>query len=493
MKSNDITQSKRLEIRAAMQSAIKSGNTEEFYQQFDKMLEVIGEEVAGQYEQRLTELQQEMDSRVLTARGVRQLTSQEREYYQRVIEAMKARDPKQALTSLDVVLPETVIDSVFEDLRTNHPLLSKINFMASGGAITMMMNTNGYQEAAWGKLTSKIVEELTSGFKEVSTTLYKLSAFLPVCKAMLDLGPEWLDKYVREVLYEAEANGLEVGIVSGDGKDMPIGMMRQVGDGVSVVDGAYPKKVAIQLNDITPNTIGNLLGQLAVDPNGKARQVKSVIFIVNHQDYFTKIMPATTLMAPDGTYRNDVMPYPMDIIPSSAVDPGEAVIGLAYRYFAVAGTETKGKIEYSDDYHFLEDERVYLIKLYANGMPKDNNAFLLLDISNLQALTWKFTQIYGPIASDVAKLTELKIGNLSLTPAFAEDTLSYTVSTTNATNIVKATASDAAAEVEITVNGEQIENGTAAEWVTGENTVKVVVTAADGSTTATYTVTVTKA
>ena len=43
----------------------------------------------------------------------------------------------------------------------------------------------------------------------------KLSAFLPVCKAMLDLGPEWLDRYVRTILAEAIANGLEEGIISG--------------------------------------------------------------------------------------------------------------------------------------------------------------------------------------------------------------------------------------------------------------------------------------
>lgn len=393
MKSNDINQNKRNDIRMAMQSAIKSGNTEEFYQQFDEMLEVIGEEVAGKYEQRLTELQQEMDSRVLTARGVRQLTSQEREYYQKVAEAMKAGNPKQALAGLDVVMPKTVIDSVFEDLRTNHPLLSKINFMASGGAIKLMMNTDGGQVAAWGKLTSEIVKELTSGFKEVSTVLYKLSAFIPVSKDMLDLGPEWLDKYVREILYEATANGLEVGIVSGDGADQPIGMIRQVGEGVSVVDGKYPEKEAIELTEIDPNSIGALLGTMAVGPNGKARQVKDVIFIVNHQDYFTKVMPATTVMAPDGTYRNDVMPFPMTIIPSGAVDAGKAVMGLAYRYFAAAGTAKQGKIEYSDDYRFLEDERVYLIKLFANGMPKDNNAFQVLDISNLVPLTWKLVQL----------------------------------------------------------------------------------------------------
>lgn len=393
MKSNDITQNKRTEIRMAMQSAIKAGNTEEFYQQFDKMLEVIGQEVAGQYEQKLNDLQQEMDSRILTARGVRQLTSQERDYYQKVIDAMKAGNPKQALAGLDVAMPKTIINSVFEDLRINHPLLSKINFVASGGAIKLMMNTDGGQVAAWGKLTSEIVKELTSGFKEVSTGLNKLSAFVPISKDMLELGPEWLDKYIREILYEAIANGLEVGLVSGDGADQPIGMIRQVGEGVSVVDGKYPEKEAIELTEIDPNSIGALLGTMAVSPNGKARQIKDVIFVVNHKDYFTKVMPATTVLAPDGTYRNDVMPYPMSIIPSGAVEEGKAVMGLAYRYFAAAGTAKQGKIEYSDDYRFLEDERVYLIKLFANGMPKDNNAFLVLDISDLQPLTWKLVQM----------------------------------------------------------------------------------------------------
>lgn len=492
MRSNDINQTARNEIRMAMQSAIKAGNTDQFYQEFDRMIDVIGQELQQKCDNRIAELQQEMDSRILTARGVRQLTSTEREYYQKFAAAARSEDPKQAVANLDVVLPETVIDSVFEDLSTNHPLLSRINFMASGGAVRMMMNTNGYQEAAWGQLTDSIVKELTSGFKEVSTTLYKLSAFLPVCKAMLDLGPEWLDRFVREVLYEALANGLEVGIVAGDGKNKPIGMNRQVGEDAAVVGGVYPKKVAVQLNEITPETVGKLLALLAVDPNGKAREVKEVLMIVNHQDYFQKIMPATTLQAPDGTYRNDVMPYPITIIPSGAVDPGEAVLGLGYRYFAIAGTATNGKIEYSDHYRFLEDERVYLIKIYANGMPKDDNAFLVLDISNLQPAVYKVTQVEGTAASSVAKLVELKIGALTLDPVFSAETTAYTAETENATNTVKATASDAAADVVVTVNGDRVENGTAVTWATGANTVKVTVTAPDGSASTTYTVTVTK-
>jgi HK97 family phage major capsid protein len=491
MKSNDLIQ-KRDELRFAIQSAIKAGDTDAFYKAFDSMIEAIGDEVRQSYEGQLTDLRNEMDSRVLTARGVRQLTSEERTYFQKFAEAARSADPKQAVSNMDVILPKTTVDSVFEDLRTNHPLLSKINFMHSGGAVKLMMNTNGYQEAHWGKLTDSIVSELTAGFKEVSPVLYKLSAFMVVCKAMLDLGPEWLDKFVRETLYEALANGLEVGLVSGNGLEMPIGMNRQVGEGVSITGGVSPKKPAIVLSDLSPETVGNLLSLLAVDPNGKSRQVREVIFIVNHQDYFQKVMPATTVMAPDGTYRNDVMPYPMTIIPSGAVARGEAVLGLGYRYFAIAGTETNGKIEFSDHYRFLNDERAYLIKIYANGMPKDDNSFLLLDITGLQPATYKITQVEAPAASINANLAALKVGGLALAPAFAAGTTAYTADAENASCTITALPADASAQISVTVNDKKIDNGTAVTWKDGENTVKVNVTAGDGKTTQTYTVTVTK-
>ena len=59
------------------------------------------------------------------------------------------------------------------------------------------------------------------------------------------------------------------------------------------------------------------------------------------------------------------------------------------KYFAAAGMEKEGRIEYSDQYQFLEDNRVYLIKLYANGFPKGNNDFLLLNIAGLQPASYK--------------------------------------------------------------------------------------------------------
>lgn len=490
MNNNDIRS--REELRTLIQKAVRDNDAEAFQAAFDEMLQRVALDVQQEYENRMNDLQQELDSRILAARGVRQLTSEERSYYQKLGEAMKATDPRQAVTGMDAVLPKTVINSVFDDLRTNHPLLSRINFMATGGAVEIIVNTNGYEEAAWGDLCDDIVKELTSGFKKINTGLYKLSAFMPVCKAMLDLGPEWLDNYVRQVLFEAFANGMEAGIVTGDGNKKPIGMDRQVGDNVTVTGNAYPKKAAVKVSDLTPATVGNLISIMAADPNGKTRRVQGVILLVNPQDYYQKVMPATTVQAPDGTYRNDVLPYPMDVIQSVSLPRGEAIIGIASQYLAMAGTSPNGKIEYSDHYHFLEDERVYLVKGYANGMPKDNNAFLRLDISGLQPATWKVTQVTAPTPSDDATLSALTIGSQALTPTFAAATVSYTATTNNATNTITAVPSDAGAEIHVLVNNAEIDNGTAATWQTGSNTVKVNVTAADGTTTKTYTVTVTK-
>lgn len=495
MINNDVMQ--RTDIREKMMQALKDNDQQAFVDSFNQMMEAIADEVKQQYDEQVEGLKSQMDSQVLANRGVRQLTTKEKEFYQKFGDAIKAKDPRQALTNLDVVMPETVITAVFDEIQTSHPLLSRISFTYTGAALKMLMNTNGFQTAAWGELCDEIIQELTSGFKEVDTGIFKLSAFMPVCKDMLVLGPEWLDSYVRQVLYEAFSNGMEYGIVAGTGNKQPIGMIRQVGDDVQVSGGVYPEKAKIAVTDLSVGTLGNLLSIIAVDPNGKPRRVEDLILVVSPQDYFQRVMPATTVMAPDGTFRNDVLPYPIAVVQSPAVDNGEAVLGMGYKYFGAAGASTSGNIEYSDHYKFLEDKRYYLIKGYANGFPMDNNAFLHLDISGLRPLAYRVTVVDEPTPSNDATLSSLSLGSVALSPAFDADTTTYTASTTNATNTVTATPANAGAKVVITNKGTtgdavEIPNGTAATWQAGTNTLTITVTAEDGTTTKAYTVTVTK-
>lgn len=491
MKSTDLNK-QREEIRAKMMESFREENSEKFSEAFNEMCECVGESVRAEYDEKINGLREELDNRVLASRGVRQLTSEEKEYYTELMQAMKSGDPKQAIANIDKTLPKTVVNSVFEELQTKHPLLSKIDFFGTDGAVELLMNTSGNPRAVWGDLCAEIVTEITAGFKSVNMTLCKLSAFLPVCKAMLDLGPEWLDNYVRQILYEAIANGLEYGIVVGNGKNSPIGMNRQVGDGVTVTDGVYPEKATIEVNGFDPATIGNLISNMAVSADGKPRDVEGVILLVNPQDYFQKVMPATTVMAPDGTYRNDVMPYPMEIIKTSALTRGKAIIGIAFRYFMGVGTSKEGRIEFSDHAQFLADKRVYLIKLYGNGLAKDNNSFLYLDISGLSPKSYKVEVVDSREPSSDANLSSLRIGNLTLSPAFNAATTTYTAATTNASNVVSAIPAEAAATVKVKVGSKEIDNGTSATWESGSNTVSIEVTAADGTTTKTYTITVTK-
>lgn len=494
MISNDLQKNLRTreQIRESMHQALKDNDAEGYAKAFDELMERIGADLREDYDSKLQELQQTMDNKVLQARGANLLTSEERKFYEKFGECVRAKDPKQALTNADIIMPDTVIDRVFEELQSAHPLLSRINFMPSGAAAKIITNTTGYQRAVWGELCDDIVKEILAGFAVVNTTLFKLSAFLPVCKAMLDLGPEWLDNFIRQTLYEAYANGAEAGFFDGTGKDQPIGMTRQVGTGVTVTDGVYPRKAKIKLNDLSTETLGALLGLLAVDANGKPRQVRDLIMVVNPHDYFTKIMPATTVMAPDGTFRNNVLPYPIEIIQSAAANPGEAALGIGYRYLGLIGSEAEGRIDYSDHYQFLQDNRVYLIKGYANGMPLDNNAFLFLDVSALKPIAYKVEMIESREPSTDATLGSLRIGSKALTPAFAPATTTYTAATTDATNTITAVPATAGATVEITVGTETVSNGSAATWADGENTVTVTVTAEDGTTTKAYTVTVTK-
>ena len=148
-------------------------------------------------------------------------------------------------------------------------------------------------------------------------------------------------------------------------------------------DSVYPRKTDIPITDLSPATFGTILNTVSQGPNGKRRAVPELLMVVNPTDYYTKVFPATTPRTTDGGYNTGVFPYPTKVVVSAAVPSGKAVFGLGNRYFFGLGTAKGGKLEYSDEYRFLEDQRVYLIKLYGNGRPLDGNAFVYVDISDL--------------------------------------------------------------------------------------------------------------
>jgi len=499
LKNLDLLQQKKAEVVNKINQALKDGNEEAFQQAFTEYTDILQEAVMAEAKG----LVQAVDNQILMGRGVRALTSQETKYYESIIEAMRSKNPQQALTLIDEALPKTVIDAIFEDIVEAHPLLGEINFQNTGILTEILVsNLDGRFMAVWGKLCDDIVKELTAGIHVINLEQNKLSAFIPICKAMLEIGPEWIDRYVRGILTEAISNGLEEAVIAGTGVDEPIGMTKDPNGVFHPVNG-YPDLVPVVLNEITPASYGALLAALAVGPNLLYRTVTEVLFICNPVDYFTKVMPAVMYQQPDGTWVSR-FPFPTKVIQSVYVAANTAVLGIGRRYFFGLGTSKGGKIEYSDHYKFLEDDRYYLTKLYGDGKPLDSTSFKVLDITNLVPVIPNVNVNNWPATLDVdvvddplnvagvydARLVSLKIGALTLSPAFNKSVMVYTAATTDATNTITAVAKDGEATIAIKVNDAVHTNGTAATWEAGENTVEITVTA--GTETETYSVTVTK-
>ena len=380
MKNLDKIKQEKDKLRNALADAIRANDEEALGAAMDSWMQFVSETVMDE----ANGLVDATDRSILAARGIRQLTAEETKFYNDFIFAARG-NAQTVITNITSALPQTVIDSVMDDMRAAYPLLDMIDFTNTGAAIKWVLNAQGAQAATWDEVNTPIAKDLAGALNIVDLTQCKLSAYMFTTQDMLALGPQWVDRYVRAILADALAAGLETGIVDGDGVKKPTGMTRNFTGSFNQSTG-YARKTATAVTKLDPTTYGTLLKTLATDGlTSKPRAISRVILLVNPVDYFDKVMPATTVMTPLGTYIGNVLPFPTDVVQSVGVPSGKAVIGIAKKYFMGVGTGRGGKLEYSDEYKFIEDLRTYKIKFYGTGRPYDINAFMYLDISGLVA------------------------------------------------------------------------------------------------------------
>lgn len=367
--------------------AMKSDDEKAIKEAWESLHNSIAEQVKADF----SDLQASHDAAVLAQRGYRQLTSKEMKWYQKVIAALKSNDPKQAFTSIigsdneDDLMPTTIIEDVYKNLQEEHPLLKAINFQYVGYITKWILNDHSAQNAVWGQITAEITQQITSSFKVVDINQNKLSAYAIIERGMLDLGPTFLDGYIRTVLSEAIMSGLEAAIVTGTGVNQPIGLIKDIHEGVTFSSSTgYPDKTKVSVTSFTPAEYGGLIERMSETEDGHRRKFKEVGLICNQSDYLTKVMPATTVLNANGVYVNDLFPFPTTVYISNALSDGNAVLFLKDEYFLGMGGNKNGVIEYSDEFKFLEDQRVFKIKQYGAGRAYDNTSSLYLDISGLQ-------------------------------------------------------------------------------------------------------------
>lgn len=375
-----------------LNEAYQSGDPKRIETAWENMQAAIGNDVLQKMQKDVQAYQQTGDKQILAQRGFRTLTSKEETWYQRVIDAMKSTAPQQAFAAIigsdaeDDIMPSTIYEDVFRQLEQDHPLLKLLNVQQTGYLTKWILNNHTAQTAVWGSITDAIAKEITSSLTVVDVKQNKLSCYAILELGMLDLGPVFLDRYVRACMMESMSAALEMAVITGTGIKMPVGMDRDLSDSSYNASTGWAQKTAEVVTSFAPAAYGPLVSKLTKDGNGKVRTFDKVVLICNLTEYLNKIMPATTILTVGGSYAKDLFPFPTDVVVSSFVPDGHAILGLPKEYTLMMGASTRSNvIEYDDSVRFLEDQRVFKIITYADGRAYDNTSFIYLDISGLES------------------------------------------------------------------------------------------------------------
>lgn len=322
----------------------------------------------------LTQVRNEnMDSQILAARGQNVLTSEERRFFNEVIASGGFTD--------DSILPVTTQERVFEDLVAAHPLLEAIG-LQDLGAVTRFIYSDPEKAYAWGNLFGEIKGQVSTAFREEQIGQLKLTAFAVIPKDMLELGPEWVERYVRTLLVESYSVGLEYGLVNGRGptQNEPIGLMKDVAENGAVTDKTSSGVLTFapsQFGEVVAGELHDVIKALSTDEKGKARKVLGKVHMVVNPVDAISVQFRNTVQTANGQWVT-ALPYNIKLVESEEVPEKKALFFVKGEYLAaLAGGY---KINRFDQTLAIEDAMLYTIKQFANGKPKDNKAALVYDL-----------------------------------------------------------------------------------------------------------------
>ncbi|EFQ6832719.1 phage major capsid protein [Listeria monocytogenes] len=353
------------EKRTAFVNAVKNEETQEI--QNKAYVEMVDAMAADIMDQAKKEARQEADQYISASRTDKNITNEEIKFFNDINKEVGYKE--------ETLLPQTVVDEIFEDLTTEHPFLASIG-MRTTGLRTKFLKSETSGLAVWGKIFGEIKGQLDATFSEEESIQNKLTAFVVVPKDLENFGPVWVKRFVVTQIEEAFAVALESAFIIGDGKDKPVGLTRKVGKGTNVVDGVYQEKVAsgtltFASSKVTVNELTDVYKYHSVKENGKPLNVAGeVTLLVNPTDAWDVKKQYTSLNA-NGVYVT-ALPYNLNIIESLFVPEKKAISYVAKRYDALIGGALN--ISTFDQTLAFEDLNLYAAKQFAYGKAKDEKA-----------------------------------------------------------------------------------------------------------------------
>lgn len=350
---------------------IQDGTAEEQADALQNMLNALAVDVQKDV---MSQVNTQMaDNAVLQSRGQNVLTSEELKFFNVVIE-------QGGFTDKDI-LPKTTQERVFEDLVEAHPLLSQLGIQ-NLGAVTEFIYSDPEGAAVWGDLFGDIQGQLNATFRKESIAQLKLTAFIPIHNDMLQLGPVWIERYVRTMIVEAMTVGLERGYVAGNGQSQPIGLLYEKQDNGAVVEKVSAGTLTFKPGRTTINELKGVVEKLSIRPVGKDKVEKvrnvsgKVVMVTNPFDTFG-VQANATVQNASGVYVTN-LPFNPIMTESVFVPKGKVLFFVKGEYLAAIGGPMQ--VNKFDQTLAMQDAQLYIAKQYATGKPKDNYAAQVYDL-----------------------------------------------------------------------------------------------------------------
>lgn len=407
---------------------------------------------------------------------------------------------QRAVTGAELTIPVFFLDLIAENMFRYSKLLNRVRVRnVSGEARQTIAGT--VPEAVWTEMCGAI-NELSFAFNQVTLDGYKVAGFVPVCNSLLEDNDVNLASWIVEMLSEAIGLAMDKAILYGKGSasNMPLGIVTRLAQ--TKKPDNYPAN-APAWEDLHTSNILQIGGDNVTGAQFWAQLMQATgntytrysrgnqFWAMNSKTYALLKSKLITFTATGDIVANLFGTLPIingDIDVLEFIPDGDIIGGYGDLY--LLSQRSGMTIESSTEVQFIQDNTVFKGKQRADGQPIIPGAFVAVNITNKAVTT---VMDFAADTANDAQLIGLNIENLTLAPAFAPTTMSYTGGTaTSNTGKIEATAAQAGAQIAIAVNGTNLRNGGTAKFTaSAENTVTVTVT--QGNAVRVYSVTFTGA
>lgn len=407
------------------------------------------------------------------------------------------RGQNRAITGAELTIPVVFLDLISENMFRYSKLLNRVRVRYVDGQARQTI-AGTVPEAVWTEMCGAI-NELNFVFNQVTLDGYKVAGYVPVCNSLLDDNDINLASWIVEMLSESIGLAMDKAILYGKGSAsrMPLGIVTRLAQTKQPSD--YPANAPAWV-DLRTSNILQIGGEGVTGAEFWAELMQAtgatytrysrgnMFWAMNSKTYATLRSKVITFTATGDIVSNIFGTLPIvtgDVDVLEFIPDGDIIGGYGDLYLLAQRSGLM--IESSYEVQFLQDNTVFRAKQRADGQPIIPGAFVAININNTAVTT---TMDFAADTANDAQLTALSIAGVTLSPTFSPTTYTYTGNISAATGKIEATASQAGAQVAVSVNGANLRNGGTANFNTGANTVAVTVT--QGNAVRVYNVTVTR-